>query len=139
MNQVNYQIEMPHRKKNIINLLKKWEPPLAMTACEVGEEDEDEIPNWREEASSQPTVNTQLSSSQRKELDAVMSEFKDVLHGKPRQTQVMQHSISADSTPIRQPSYRIPHAYRDEVLKELQEMEEGGINEPSSSEWLSQL
>ena len=64
-----------------------------------------------------------------------MSEFKDVLRGKPRQTQVMEHSINTDAKPIRQPSYRIPHAYREGVLKELQEMEENGVIEPSSSEW----
>ena len=39
------------------------------------------------------------------------------------------------AAPIRLPPYRIPHAYRDTVKKELEEMEEEGIIERSESEW----
>ena len=40
---------------------------------------------------------------------------------------------------MRQPPYRLPHTYRDEVLKELEEMEVSGVIEPSVSEWVSPM
>ena len=40
---------------------------------------------------------------------------------------------------MRQPPYRLAHAYRDVVKKELQEMQECGIIEPSASEWASPI
>ena len=40
---------------------------------------------------------------------------------------------------LKQPPYRLPHAYRDEVLKELAEMEKEGVIEPSMSEWASPM
>ena len=51
----------------------------------------------------------------------------------------MEHRINTDSKPVRQPQYRIPQAYREAVLKELQEMEENGVIEPSCSEWASPI
>ena len=48
---VNYEIEMPHRRKKKqtyhTNLLKKWEPPsvLCSMASEVDDEEED-FPDW---------------------------------------------------------------------------------------------
>ena len=35
--------------------------------------------------------------------------------------------------------YRLPHAYRDTVRKDLQDMEESGIIEPSTSEWAAPI
>lgn len=32
-------------------------------------------------------------------------------------------------------NYRLPYAYKDEVLKDLKKMQENGIVEPSKSEW----
>ena len=82
-----------------------------------------------------PDIGKHLNSSQRKELTDLLGEFSDVLQGKPGQTHVIQHSIKTSGTePIRLPPYRIPYAYRDEVLKQLQEMKESGIIEPSQSE-----
>ena len=51
-----------------------------------------------------------------------------------------EHSIATGSAhAMRQPPYRLPHAYRDVVLQELQEMEEEGIIEHSSSEWAAPI
>ena len=41
--------------------------------------------------------------------------------------------------PTRQPPYRLAHAHRDMVEKELQEMQRCGIISPSSSEWASPM
>jgi transposase InsO family protein len=141
---VNYEIEMPHRRKKRqiyhTNLLKKWEPPsvLCSMASEVDDE-EDDFPDWREVETSQPTFGSQLTDTQRNDLTKVLDDFKDVLQGKPGQTHVTEHTINTDANPIRLPPYRIPYAYREEVTKELQEMEESGIIEPSHSEWASPI
>ena len=44
--------------------------------------------------------------------------------------------MTGPARPVRQPPYRLPHAYRHEVLKELEEMEESGVIE---SEWASPM
>ena len=62
-----------------------------------------------------------------------------MLHGKLSQMHVAEHSINTEARPIRQAPYRIPQAYREEVLKELKEMEESGVIEPSHSEWASPI
>ena len=41
--------------------------------------------------------------------------------------------------PIRLPPYHIPYAHHDAVAKEMEEMEERGIIEPSHSEWSSPI
>ena len=43
--------------------------------------------------------------------------------------------MTGTAKPIRLPAYRLPHAYRDEVKKELDEMLRNGVIEPSNSEW----
>jgi hypothetical protein len=60
-----------------------------------------------------------LTEVQRKELDQLLEEFDGVTRGKNGQTHVAEHSINCDARPIRQAPYRIPHAYREEVMKEL--------------------
>ena len=141
---VDYLIEMPHRRKKTqifhVNLLKKWEPPSALSLV-VCEEEEEDFPEWREKESSlpQPAYGEQLTEDQREDLVQLVDEFDDVLRGKPGQTHVAEHSINTEARPIRQAPYRIPQAYREEVLKELKEMEESGVIEPSRSEWASPI
>ena len=109
---------------------------LGLMVQEVDEEEFSEVPDWKGEEGVQPDIGTHLASCQRTELIDLLEEFSDVLHGKPGQTHVMEHSIKTPGTePIRLPPYRIPYAYREGVLKELQEMEENGVIEPSHSEW----
>ena len=140
---VDYKIEMPHRRRKRqlfhVNLLKKWEPPGATSFVAHEVDENDEFPDWRGGNVSSPTFGDQLSSSQKEELVKVLREFTDVLCAKPGQTNLVEHTIHAECKPIRQAAYRIPHAYREAVLKELQEMEESGIIEPSCSEWASPI
>ena len=52
----------------------------------------------------------------------------------------MEHHIeTGDSSPIRLTPYRLPHAYRETVRKELEEMQMQGIIEPSNSEWAAPI
>ena len=58
----------------------------------------------------------------------------------PGRMRLAEHPIECGSAkPIRLAPYRIPHAYRKAVQQEIKEMLEGGIIEPSSSEWCSPM
>lgn len=51
-----------------------------------------------------------------------------------------EHTIITGTAPVvRLPPYRLPHAYRDMVKKELDDMLQGGIIEHSSSGWSSPM
>lgn len=137
---VNYLIETPERrkKKNLyhVNLLKKWETPVA-DCCMAEELDEEDFPDWRDCGNTgQPRFGEELTTQERSEIQSVLKEFSDVLQGKPGLTELAEHSIVTGSEgPIRLAPYRIPHAYREAVVEELKEMEKSGIIEPSQSEW----
>ena len=69
-----------------------------------------------------------------------MSEFAQVLANTPGRTQFAEHCIKTGSAhPVRLPAYRIPHAYREIVQQEIEEMLEEGIIEHSNSEWSSPI
>lgn len=51
-----------------------------------------------------------------------------------------KHRIQTGETrPIRLPPYRLPHAYRETVKTELEQMECDGVIERSSSEWAAPI
>ncbi len=138
--QVNYLIEMPNRRKSRriyhTNLLKKWETPSV--GCYSAEEvEEEDFPDWKADQQALPKVGSQMSSQQKEDLHKIFTEFEDVLQSKPGKTVLTEHTIGTNNSerPIRVPPYRIPHAYRDAVAKELDEMEQSGVIEPSQSEW----
>ena len=59
---------------------------------------------------------------------------------KPGRTKLAEHRIkTGTANHVRQTSYRLPHAYREDVKKDLEEMEKDGIIEPSASEWASPI
>ena len=58
----------------------------------------------------------------------------------PGKTELVERRIeTGDAKPVRLPPYRLPHAYRDIIKKELEEMEKYGIIEKSSSDWSSPI
>ena len=68
------------------------------------------------------------------------SDFADILQDKPGQTNLVTHDIiTKTEKPIRLLPYRIPHVFKEEVREELKEMLEGGIIEPSNSDWSSPI
>ena len=69
-----------------------------------------------------------------------VEEFPDVLSAKPGRTALIKHTITTkDANPVKLPSYRLPHAYRDTVRSELKEMMNSGIIEDSNSDWASPI
>ena len=61
--------------------------------------------------------------------------FSDILSNCPGKADLIKHEIRTPSShPIRLPPHRIPHAYKDMVQEELDDMLTNGIIEPSASE-----
>jgi hypothetical protein len=70
----------------------------------------------------------------------VLTDFVDVFNNQPGKTTLAEHHIvTGDARPVQLPPYRLPQAYRETVEKELNEMEERGIIEKSTSEWASPI
>ena len=81
-----------------------------------------------------------LSSEQATELVSLLGMFGEVFQTLPGQTNLTEHRIVTDNAcPVRLAPYRLPHAYREAVKRELEEMLSCGIIEPSTSDWASPL
>ena len=63
----------------------------------------------------------------------------DVLSNAPGRTTLVEPRIVLKEKVIRQPPYRLAHAHRCLVQKELKEMLDAGIIELSNSEWASPI
>ena len=148
--EVSYEVDMYDRRKRRrifhVNMLRGWNVPKATGywSDEVTNEPNDDIPAWREEVpeseAESPTINEELSRAQWQELREVLIAFADVLQNKPGKTTRIEHRIEVKLTqPMRLLPYRLPHAYRATVQKELMDMEREGIIDPSTSEWASTL
>ena len=142
---VNYEVEMTDRRKKKrifhVNMLRQWHAPSAVSLFTEGvQNEENDVVLWDSTKDTTPiqapTINTQLSSEKQAELRDLLQQFKDVLSATPGRTHAAECRIrTGASPPIRLPPYRLPHAYRDIVKTELEEMERDGIIERSSSEW----
>ena len=140
-----------HRKRRRVfhvNMLQKFHAP-AFTGYAATEEDSDfsesleEIPTWNdmdEGGAEGATFGAQLAPVQQQEVEELLHSFADVLKDTPGRTGMMQHPIETkDGQAVRLPPYRLPHAYRDTVRKEIDDMLEQGIIEPSTSAWSSPI
>ena len=122
-------------------MLKKWNTTTygnywAEADREDWTEEEEEIPEWRGDSK----VGDQLSKTQRGQLKELLTDFVNVMSNNPGRTTVVEHQVMTTGTrPVRLSPYRLPHAYRDLVHNEVQEMLDAGIIEPSSSEWASPI
>ena len=95
----------------------------------------EEVPVWKEESADQtePGFGEKLSEGQCSGIRNLLEEFTDVIKDTPGRTSLAQQQIrTGEARPIKFPPYRIPHAYRDTVKREMLEQ---GLIEPSSSEW----
>ena len=147
MGTVNYVIDMHDARKRErtfhTNMLKKWNSPsqdcysvMVDTDGLWEEEGDGDIPVWNDKESGEPIVSEQLSEAQKNELLKLLQEFSDVLSSHPGRTKMAEHKVMTTSnSSVRLPPYRLPYAYRDVVQKEIHEMLEAGIIEPSDSEW----
>ena len=75
-----------------------------------------------------------------KELQALLNNFSSVFSDKPGRTSMAEHSIVTEPTlPVRRPPYQLPHAYKELVKTELDDMLENDIIETTSSELASPI
>ena len=141
---VTYELYMPSRRKkrNIyhINLLRKWheEETVCVGIAEEEDEFEEEVTGWKMDSREGdcPKEGEQLSEEQREQLRALVKQFSDVFKKEPGRTDVVKHKIpTGDANPVRLPPYRVPHAYRQVLKQELEDMMKRRIIEPSVAEW----
>ena len=142
---VNYRITMHNRKKKQavfhINMLKKWNTitPAAYFTQEL-EDEQDEIPFWNDVDLRSAQAGQHLCAAQVQDLSQLLQQFSDVFQLLPGQTTVIEHHIeTGEALPVRQVPYRVPHAFREQVDRELKDMLEHGIIEHSSSDWASPI
>ena len=100
------------------------------------EAEEEDIPEWRGGEVGESRMGKQLTVAQLEQLQGLLHEFQDVMNSASGRTTMVEHNVRpTDSKPIRLAPYRLPHAYRELVRKEIDEMLAAGIIEPSRSEW----
>ena len=79
-----------------------------------------------------------LPLNERKELVALLEEFKILFPDTPGRTTAIQHDVDVgDDTPCKQHPYRMNPSRLQHLTKEVEYMLHNGIIEPSSSEWSS--
>ena len=130
-----------------VNMLRKWnQPPTPSFWAEEAQEehtDSEEMPLWSncpEKIKAEPNIGAQLTKAQGTQLTALLQGFCTSLQDKPGRTTVTMHHIPVKSnSPVRLPPYRLPHAYREAVQKEIAAMLEEGIIKRSTSEWAAPI
>ena len=166
----DYRIDLNGKTKVFhINLLKKYherrdevsalshplttlaEPDVAATAVIECDEDVPEtslsnkallqpFPLDSQETVADVTVNADLTTVQRQEIDEILTEYKDILTDLPGRTTIGCHDIKlTEDEPLRSKPYPIPHALRQTVKDEVQQMLSLGVIEPSNSPFASPI
>ena len=82
----------------------------------------------------------ELTREERRQLSGLLAEHQGVfqLQGEPLgRTHLVEHGINTTGPPIRQGPRRFPIGLRDEGEKQIQEMLEKDVIEPSTSPWAS--
>ena len=143
---VDYVIDMGDRRKRHqtfhVNMLRGWHENkhLFPYSEEAPDDEVDDVILWNEGDCSPPAINPELSEAQIRDMYDIVTEFSDVFSTKSGQTNLAEHRIkTGTANPVRQVPYRLPHTYREDVKKDLEEMEKDGIIEPSASEWASPI
>ena len=144
LNEVDYEIEFGGRKPVRtfhVNMLRKWnERKAAAYFAEIHDELETYstatvIEEWRD-----VKVNSQLSAAQQAEIQELLKSYSDVLTSRPGCTNLIEHDvITTDEIPVRQKPYRVPQAMKEVVMKEITDMTDMGVIEPSTSPWASPI
>ena len=146
--QVNYEIVMDnqgHTKVFHFNLLKKWHSRVAdQEPCSYLCLEEEEDGGLTDRGSSghklEIITGSNLTARQSKQLHELLEQFPRVLSTQTGKTTLINHHIlTTDCAPIWLRPYKIPHAYREEVLKELNELEKAGIIQESDSSWAAPI
>ena len=150
MGKATYMVDMHDHRKRLrvfhVNMLKEFQVHKAVESSYFTEDveyesDEEEVPFWQDGTpQDRPTISKQLSDEQVLQLQQVLLQFDQVLKNQPGRTVLAEHRIETGTArPVRLPPYRLPHAYRNSVQEEIQEMLKHDIIEPSSSDWAAPI
>ena len=83
-------------------------------------------------------VGQELSSEQKQQVDSLLFQFPDVFTDIPGTTELVEHEIAVTSDqPIRSKQYPVPYALKEDIKKEIENMLQLGIIEPSNSPYAS--
>ena len=84
-----------------------------------------------------------VPEQERGQLVALLEKYHSVFSltdGERGETDLTEvHIDTGEATPLRQPMRRIPHAVRQEVARQLKQMQEDGVIRPSNSPWASAM
>ena len=141
---VTYRVQVPgkaHLSKVLhSNLLKKWSSPAAKVhrVVIVQEEDEDDVDNLS--GLKLGREDFVPSEQQQTSLDRVLALYPEVLHPEPGRTNLVALKIDTDGhTPISCHPYRIAPKWKEEVKRQIEQLLELGIIQPSVSPWSSSV
>ena len=141
---VTYRVQVPgkaHLSKVLhSNLLKKWSSPAAKVhrVAIVLEEDEDEVDNLS--GLKLGREDFVPSEQQQASLDRVLALYPEVLHPELGRTNLVALKINTDGhTPISCHPYRIAPKWKEEVKRQIDQLLELGIIQPSVSPWSSSV
>src|SRR5271170_3262103 len=107
--------------------------------CQQKSQDLELLQFLNQELEEKPKEPPDLTKIQQQQLDQLLYEYQDVIANDkdpPGRTDLITHSIVTDNTlPIKQRPYRLFPTEHDFVAKELDQMLEQGIIQPSQSPW----
>ena len=146
-NGVDYLIKMRGKCKLFhINMLKKYYRRGAMNEdkkckvqfCVIEDNNDMTINSNLSDKNDEWNINEKLSDEQVNDIKCLVSEFADVFSDKPGHTTSIEHVINLDSTtPVSKKPYPIPHHLIEVFNKEVDNMVDMGIIEPSTSSYCS--
>ena len=111
------------------------DPTWEIGTAEVGEEEPD-FPTRKEEEGGLPEIPEELSEVQKRSLQKLLHEYKDVSVGKDFRlgsTGVVEREIHTHGPPIHQPYHRQNPEVCGQEQEQLKEMLDQGVVRPSSS------
>ena len=94
------------------------------------------VRNGEVQPASNSVLGDQLTSEQQHGLQGLLEKIADVMQNQPGHTDAAEHTIDTGTARLVKLSpYGLPHVHKETVQREIDEMVENGITEPSRSEW----
>ena len=118
-------------------MLERWKEPTAVCLQASAETLSLQMEHYdKGEVSDEPVLEETLMSEQKEEVKDLLAEFKDIMGPTPGLTSMTTMDIdTGDAQPIFMPFYRLAKGRHDNLHKELKQLFEDDIIEPSTSSW----
>ena len=141
---VDYVIATPDKRKTErtchVNMLKPYVQRNLLTSVHPTPETINTCTTDMQTSKTNPLSKFKfdgLTPDKQEELKQLLTEFSDVFSDEPGKTTVTKHEIHLEpgSRPIKLPPYRVSTQKSEIIKKELDNMIDLGVIEPSSSPW----